>query len=166
MMTQADKQKRGAKFEREVAASLRFCGIWCHKLLTGYGGTPFDHIAINPNGIALAIENKTVYESRTLPYSRFKDKNGEYKEAKELTEFLKFGVPIVLCNYHNDKENICYVIEWSKVVDEFWKTVNCGQSGSIKLDKFPTIKRININAEDKKARLGWDLGILYGVVSK
>lgn len=155
-LTQKDKVVRGAKFEGEVAASLRFAGAWTLKIIAGYSGTPFDHIAVMPSQDAIAVECKTVHERRTLPYSRLKNTQGEWKEAEELDKFMQYGDSYILCNYRTKKTNECYVIPWEIVRDDFWSDINAGKNGSINLEVFPQSKRIKIS--DK--RYGWDLKCL------
>jgi len=143
MYTQKDKQKRGSQFESEFRASINNTGCWCHKIITGFKGTPFDYFVVNRDGIAIGVELKRTVSNR-LNYSQIRD-----NQRIGLTEIWnKNGLSVIVCNVKNKHENKCYWIPWYLVMDD----VSSGRRGSIEVTKFMEAPRIKL----KSGKYGWD----------
>lgn len=166
--TNKKSQEKGVNFEGEISASLKHFGCWRHKFLTGLSGTPFDHIAITPMGIALAIECKVVSKSRTLDNVRLQNKQTkEWKQPKELDRFLQYGISYLMVNYKVDNINECWIVPWARVRKKFWDDIEnrrkSGKYGSIDIVlNGQLVNRVKL----ENGSYGWDLSTGFKYIGK
>jgi len=142
MMTQKDKQLRGAKGEALITESLQKAGIWNHKLVNAGFGTVFDKIIIPPGG-GFAIEVKL----RKDPKIAYNPKSITPNERKGLDNFMnKVGKSHALIIGIWEAEGIrrAFLIPWCQVREG----VLSGCRGSINMLDFPELRRKGT---------GWDL---------
>ncbi len=148
--TQRDKQKRGSDFEAEFRASITHTGCWCHKIITGFSGTPFDYVLMRKDGRSIGVELKRTAK-KTLNYSQIRN-----NQRFGLTDFRnKGGLSYIVCNLKNDTENRCFIIPWAEVMED----INSGLRGSIALEQFLEVPRIKL----KSGKYGWDFNNLIQV---
>ena len=99
----------GSDFEKEMVDILANCGFWAHFIVPNpRGAQPFDIIAVK-NGMAFAIECKTLSQnSKWFYFDRFEENQ---KMAFKKWIDINNGLPIIAIKQNNNIVTFFYSLE-------------------------------------------------------